>query len=117
MEPVFEGLFVQDEALVRQALRVRGLHVKGWPAWRVAESRRPDTEILQKAIIAARRAAPRDPLFRAIRGDMRSSKHEWGRHLLDSLASTRKGRETLDGHPMILRMVELLGTREGSSQR
>jgi hypothetical protein len=109
MEPVFETLLVQDEMLIRKALGVTGKNVPGWPIWDPIRSRRPDTELLQKAIVAAHRLRPAPAIFRKIHGDMRTAKDEWGHYLLSQLLEDPAGREMLLRQPVIRRMRELLG--------
>lgn len=112
MEPVFEGLLVQDENLVRRALGVRGRHVPGWPSpWSTVGVTRPDLRLLQPAIIAARKLRPAPRVLSQVRGDMRSAKHDWDDRILQVLMADASGRKLVLAHPLARRLCEMLAVR------
>ena len=110
MEPVFEGILTQDEQAVRRALGIEGRNVQGWPrhGWSDPQERRPDLNVLASAIRALRALRPSHPLFRQIRGDMRTHKAEWGEFLTRRLLDDDQARPALLGHPIARRLSELL---------
>jgi hypothetical protein len=110
MEPVFEGMLTQDEQAVRRALRIEGRNVRGWPrrGWGDPRERRPDLNVLAPAIQALRALQPRHPLFRQVRGDMRTHKAEWGELLTRKLLEDGQARSLLLEHPIARRLSELV---------
>jgi hypothetical protein len=113
MEPLFEGLLVQDEAAVKRALGVKK-EPKGWPrtGWSDATERRPDLNVLAPAITALRRHRPAPGVFRKVRGDMRTHKNEWGELLLRELLEDSHARSLVLSHPISRRLTELLTRRK-----
>lgn len=111
MEPLFEGLLVQDERAVKRALGVKK-EPKGWPrnGWSDANERHPDLKVLAPAITALRRVHPAPEVFRKIRGDMRTHKNEWGEFLLRELLADDQARPLLLSHPISKRLAELFGS-------
>jgi hypothetical protein len=110
MEPLFEGLLVQDEGAVKRALGVKGKEPKGWPkaGWSDPRERRPDLNVLAPAITALRRLRPAPEVFRRIRGDMRTHKGEWGELILRELLADEQARPMILSHPISRRLTELL---------
>ncbi|HSK81642.1 MAG TPA: hypothetical protein VLQ45_34625 [Thermoanaerobaculia bacterium] len=110
MEPMFEGLLVQDEAAVRRALGLRE-RPRGWPShgWADPVERRPDEAVLGPAIRALSRMRPQPTVLRAIRGDMRTNKDGWGEFLLRKLLEDNQARPVLLSHPLSRRLIELVG--------
>ena len=86
MEPVFESLLLTSEAGVRRALGVDGLHVPDWPTgWNPGGVTRPEIQLLQPAILAAKGVRPKRSKAHVVSGDMGTAKHSWARRLLDEL--------------------------------
>jgi hypothetical protein len=110
MEPVFEGMLVQDEQAVRRALGLERETVKGWPrqGWGDPQERRPDLKVLVPAIQALRALRPRRPVLRLVRGDMRTHKSDWGELLLRRLLEDDRARPLVLAHPIARRLSELL---------
>lgn len=110
MEPVFEGMLVQDEQAIRRALGIEGRSVRDWPrrGWGDPQERRPDLNVLAPAIRALRALRPGPSLLRQVRGDMRTHKAEWGELLMRRLLDDRQSRELLLNHPISRRLRELL---------
>ncbi len=106
MEPMFEGLLVQDEAAVKQALGLRG-KVPGWPrqGWGDAQERRPDEQLLAPAVNAARSQAPR--IIAGVRGDWDVNKDGWGEFLLRRLLDDSKACPQVLAHPLCQRLAEV----------
>lgn len=106
MDPIFEALLCVDEAGVRRALGLAGRKVRGWPAgWRKPGVRRPDEDLLQPAVAAARRE--RTEAARAVRGAWETSKNEWGEFLLRALLDDPRCAHRLLEHPICKRLAEL----------
>lgn len=110
MEPVFEGILVQDENAIKRALDLVGRSVRGWPrqGWGDSQERRPDLNVLAPAIRALRDLQPRRPILRQVRGDMRTHKAEWGELLLRRLLRDPQARPLILAHPIARRLSELL---------
>jgi hypothetical protein len=110
MEPVFEGLLVQNEGAVKRALGLKR-EPKGWPrtGWADPRERRPDLNVLAPAITAIQRLRPTVDVFRKIRGDMRTHKNEWGEFILRELLADDRARPLILSHPISKRLTELLG--------
>jgi hypothetical protein len=110
MEPVFEGILVQDERALRRALDLEGETVRGWPrqGWGDPQDRRPDLNLLTPAIQALRAHQPRRSVLRRIHGDMRTAKSEWAEYLLRKLLEDENGRTLVLNHPLSKRLAELL---------
>ena len=113
MEPVFEGILVQDEGAVRRALGIEGVSVKGWPrqGWGESSDPRPDLNVLAPAIRALRAMQPRRPILRTIHGDMKTHKSEWIELLLRRLLDDDRARPHVLGHPIARRLSQLLADR------
>lgn len=109
MEPVFEGLLVQDEAAVKRVLGLKG-EPKGWPrvGWADPQEMRPDSRVLAPAITSLRHLRPPPGVFRKIRGDLKSHKSEWGEFLLRELLNDDQARPLILSHPISERLTELL---------
>jgi len=109
MEPVFEGLLVQDEGAVKRALGVKR-EPKGWPptGWSDPRERRPDLNVLARAITALWQLRPAPEILRKVRGDMRTHKNEWGEFLLRELLADDRARPLVLSHPISRRLAELL---------
>lgn len=107
IESMFESILLVCEALLRSLLGGASKRIAGWPAWNL-DSRSPDREVLQPAILAARRAYPKLPIFRQIRGDMITAKNEWGRRFLQTLLDDTPCRQQLMATPPARRLRELL---------
>lgn len=112
MEPLFEGLLVQDERAIKRALGVKR-EPKDWPrdGWSDANERRPDLNVLAPAITVLRRVRPALEIFRKIRGDMKTHKNEWGEFLLRELLDDDQARSLILSHPISKRLSELLARR------
>jgi hypothetical protein len=113
MEPVFEGILVQDERAVRRALDIEGEAVRGWPrrGWGDPREQRPDLNVLAPAIRALRTLRPPLSILRHVRGDMRTHKAEWGGLLLQRLLADERSRLLVLEHPIARRLSELLVRR------
>lgn len=113
MEPMFEGLLVQNEAATWRALGNEGkTRPPRWTAikgWGDPKERQPDSKILAPAISALRAMPDKPDCAKQIRGDFRTRKDEWGEYLLKQLMADARGRELLEAHPVCLRLKELLG--------
>jgi hypothetical protein len=112
MEPMFEGLLVEDEGAVRRALGVKKKAPKGWPVsgWGDPQLRRPDAAILGPAIRSLFGVRPRPAVLRKIHGDMITHKNEWGELLLREMLADERARAVLLSHPIAVRLKELLST-------
>lgn len=112
MEPLFEGMLVQDEGAVKRALGVKK-EPKGWPkaGWSDLRERRPDLNVLAPAITSMRRLRPTPDILRKIRGDMRTHKNEWGEFLLRELLADNQARHLVLSHSISRRLAELLVRR------
>ena len=118
MEPVFEGLLVQNEDPVRRALDVRGRQVPGWPSpWSTAGVTRPDLRLLQPAIKAARKLRPVPRVLRQVWGDMRTAKHDWDARILKALMADARGRDLVLAHPLAKRLREMLAAPSNGRRR
>lgn len=106
MDPMFEILLTLCEPVIREALGVGGQRLKDWPRWDIPTSH-PDTAVIQRAVIAAGMARPRPPIFRRLRGDMRTAKHVWGAELLSAMSRDPECRARLLAHPIIVRLREI----------
>jgi len=109
MVPDFEGLLTVSEPAVRRALGVQGARVAGWPTrWTDPSVRRPEIELLQPAIRAARSLRPPPRRLPKIRGDMRTAKHEWGSYFVRKLFADGASRADVASHPIARRLREVL---------
>lgn len=113
MEPVFEGMLVQNERDVRRALNLTGERIRDWPqrGWGDPQERRPDQTILAPAIRALRALRPKRPVARAVPGDMKTHKAEWGELLLRRLLADPRARPLVLAHPIARRLSDLLADR------
>jgi hypothetical protein len=109
MDPVFESLLVQDEGGIKRALGI-DREPRGWPrrGWRDPQERRPDLNVLAPAIRSAMGIRPKLGVMRAIRGDMRTHKTQWGEFLLKSLLDDEQSRDRVLEHPILRRLAEVL---------
>lgn len=112
MEPLFEGLLVQDEGAVKRALGVKR-EPEEWPrtGWSDAKERRPDRKVLAPAITSLRSLRPAPEVLRKVRGDMKTHKNEWGEFLLRALLDDDQARPLVVSHPISRRLSELLVRR------
>jgi len=111
MEPMFEGLLVQDEQAVRRALGLEGERSpRGWPGtgWGNPGERRPDRTLLVPAIASLKRLRPRPDVTRRIPGDFRTNKDGWGEYLVRQLLGDTRARPAVLGHPICQRFGEWL---------
>jgi hypothetical protein len=108
MEPMFEGLLVQDEAAVRRVLGLKQIP-KGWPGhgWGEPSVRKPDQAVLAPAIQALFRMRPKPAVLRKIHGDMITHNHEWGELLLRELLADRRAKDLILSHPIAVRLKEI----------
>lgn len=108
MEPMFEDLLVQDEAVLKGALGIRAgdQMPRSWPRVGWGGAARPDSEVISPAIHSARKMRPNEPIFRAIRGDYRTAKNEWAEYLLRQALARSPG--LIGGHPISVRLAALL---------
>jgi hypothetical protein len=111
MEPVFEGILIQDERAVRRALDLEGETVRGWPrhGWGDPRQRRPDLKVLAPAVQSLRSLRSKRPRF--IHGDMKTHKSEWDEFLLRRLLADHRARPLVLAHPIAQRLSELLTQR------
>jgi hypothetical protein len=111
MEPMFESVLVQDEAVARRAFGIRGRNVPDWPSqgWGDLRERRPDENILAPAIRAISRVRPKLQAHRLIGGDLKTKKNEWGEYLLRRMLSDEHARLKVLEHPLSKRLAELVG--------
>ncbi|TVQ97374.1 MAG: hypothetical protein EA398_14610 [Deltaproteobacteria bacterium] len=111
MEPMFEGLLVQDEQAVRRALGLEGARAPGgWPGtgWGAPAARQPDSALLVPAIASLRRIRPRNEVAKRIVGDFRTNKDGWGEYILRQLLRDEQARPVVLGHPIYRRLREWL---------
>lgn len=110
MEPMFESLLIQDEAAVKRALGIQGRNVSGWPGrgWGDLQERRPDENVLAPAIRAVSRLRPKPQVCRAVGGDLKTRKDEWGELLLRRMLRDEQARSRILAHPIPRRLAELL---------
>lgn len=111
MEPMFEAVLLACEQGVRRALGVEGQRVPGWPRWSGAGG--IDRSVIQPAVRAAGALRPRSSVFRRIRGDFRTAKHEWAEYLLRELLDDEDCRERVVESPICRRLIEVLGRASG----
>lgn len=106
MEPMFEGLLVQDEPAIRRAFGIKGRHVRRWPTdgWGDPRQRHPDRQILVPAVAALRRLKPPPPVVRRVRGDMETNKIGWDLFLTRELLNDPRVRKTLLEHELCRRL-------------
>jgi len=108
MEPMFEGLLVQDAAAVRRVLGLRQTP-KTWPSrgWGDASERQPDLHVLAPAIESLLRHRPKPAVLRKIHGDMSDHKNEWGELLLRELLADQRAKALILSHPIAVRLKEI----------
>lgn len=107
MEPMFEAVLMACEEGLRRALGVGGRRVPGWPRWSVPGE--IDQRVIQPAVTAARAVRPTPRVFRRIRGDFRTAKHEWAEYLLRELFGDDGCREQVVQAPLCRRLTEVIG--------
>ncbi len=112
MEPMFEGLLVQDEAAVRAVLGVKKTIPSAWPrgTWGDPSEMRPDRALLKPAIVSLYRERPRPQVCRRVRGDFETNKDGWGEYILRGLLASPQAREAVVSHPICTRLEQWLGT-------
>jgi hypothetical protein len=110
MEPMFEGLLVQNEAAVRRVLKLKEVP-EGWPGrgWGEPSVRKPDREVLAPAIQSLFRLRPKPAVLRKIHGAMITHKHEWGEFLLRELLADPRAQALILAHPIAARLQEIAG--------
>ncbi|HWO26770.1 MAG TPA: hypothetical protein VNO30_48910 [Kofleriaceae bacterium] len=119
MEPEFERLLVESEKHIRMSLGVQNKHAPRWPNWDIDERGQGNTDLLQKAILSARRmkagskkskASPKSSasIVRQIRGDMITAKDEWGSFFLRAICDDEGGKQKLLSLPLARRLSDLL---------
>ena len=109
MEPMFEGLLVQDQRAVRRILGLMGqTSPRGWPAsgWGSPALRHPDSELLVPAIAALKRLRPRVDVTKVVPGDFRTNKDGWGEYFLRHLLDDDGARPQVLDHPICRRLHE-----------
>jgi hypothetical protein len=108
MEPMFEGLLVQDEAAVKRALGLTG-NTPAWPrqGWGDAHERRPDERLLKPAVLAAQSRKPQPRVIAGVRGSWITNKDGWGEFLLRRLLDDSKARPQVLAHPLCRRLAEV----------
>jgi hypothetical protein len=108
MEPMFEGLLVQDEAAVKRALGLKG-NVPAWPrhGWGDERERRPDERILKLAVQAAQSLEPMPRDIAGVRGSWITNKDGWGEFLLRRLLADPKARPRVIHHSLCRRLAEV----------
>jgi hypothetical protein len=79
MEPCFEGILLEDQSGLRDALGLKGKKVREWPKWDTRTAR-PDREVIAKAIACA---VPE--VRRMMRKPFLEDKHGWARFLFGKL--------------------------------
>ena len=107
MEPMFEILISLCEDVAIDIFKLRR-RPPGWPTDWPGRSACPDIEIIQKAILAARKTSPRPSVFGKIRGDIRNNKHEWGELMLREILTSPKCLARVQSHALSGRLIELL---------
>lgn len=106
MDPMFEGLLVQDEAAAKRALGLKG-NVPAWPStgWALPQERRPDSNVLAPAVLAAQSA--KSKAIVGVRGSWRTNKDGFGEFLLRQLLADEGARPKLLAHPLSKRLAEI----------
>lgn len=106
MDPMFEGLLVQDEAAAKWALGLKG-NVSAWPSsgWADPRERHPDSNILAPAVLAAQSA--KSKVLVGVRGAWRMNKDGFGEFLLRRLLADDVARPKLLAHPLSKRLAEI----------
>jgi hypothetical protein len=112
LENVFESVFDAHEDAIRVALGVAGRNTPGWPHWQQG-LQRPDNQLLQPAILAARALRPRPAVCRQIRGDMRTNKNAWGARFLRTILNLPASQATFREHRSVKRLETLLHRDRG----
>jgi hypothetical protein len=108
MEPMFEGLLVQDEAAIKRALGLAG-NIPGWPrqGWGDTKELRPDQRLLQPAVLAARSMKPQPKAIAGVRGSWITNKDGWGELLLQRLLLDTEASPRVLAHPLCRRLAEI----------
>jgi hypothetical protein len=109
MEPMFEGLLVQDEAAVKRALGLSG-NITRWPrqGWGDAQEREPGERLLKPAVLAALAVAPRPRLIQGVRPTAWDrNKDGWGEFLVRRLLADKAARPQVLAHPLCRRLAEV----------
>ncbi len=106
MDPMFEGLLVQDEAAAKRALGLKG-SIPAWPSsgWAQPQERRPDTNILAPAVLAAQ--SVKSKTIVGVRGSWRTNKDGFGEFLLRQLLADEGARPKLLAHSLCRRLAEI----------
>lgn len=110
MEPMFEGLLVQDEAALKRALGVQGKPLTRWPPakrWKNRGRHDPDRKLIGPAVSAARNVKPQPRKLRPVRGSWLTNKDGWGEFLLRELLADEQARPTVLAHPLCRRLAEV----------
>lgn len=110
MDPMFEGVLVQDEKALRRALNLDGSKLpKGWPksGWS-PPTRRPDAELLGPAVRSLVDSRPKPKVVKQVGGDFVLNKDGWGEYLLRRLLDDSSARSQVLGHPLYQRLAEWL---------
>jgi hypothetical protein len=98
MEPMFEGLFLEDQAGFREVLGLRGKRVRDWPHWDTRTAR-PDRQVLGKAVACADAE-----IRRFMRKPFDQDKHGWAHFLLEKLPDN----SPVWGHDIVARLRTVL---------
>lgn len=106
MVPMFESLLTVREKTVRNILGVQESRKIGWPRWRPSEQH-PD-DLIDKSLKAARKIKPSPLAITRVAGGMDNAKNEWGEFLLRNMIASVDCRPKLQGHPISIRLRELL---------
>lgn len=114
MEPMFEAILTACEAGVRRALGVEGRGIRDWPPW--SDHGEIDRRVIQPALSAARAVRPTPAVFRQIRGDFRTAKHEWAEYLLRELFADERCRDQLVRTSFCQRLIEVIGAKGSESE-
>jgi len=109
MEPMFEGMLVQDERCIRRALGVDGRRLNRWPnrGWGDPRERQPDRRLLDPAIRAIRSAQPRPRVAAQMVGDFVTHKDDWNELLLRRTLADPDCRAIVLSHKILRRLREI----------
>ncbi len=110
MDPMYEGMLLQNERRVLQALEL-DRRPPAWPTrgWGSATVRQLDVELLTPMIdaLCSGPRSQRSKVAKAIRADARN-KDPWLEYLLRRLLEDPEARELVLGHPICRRLAECL---------
>ena len=116
IDPMVEGLILQDEGAVRRALGLSAARGATWPTQGWGLSRRPDTELLKPVLQSMAALSPRPEVCKQIQPEYQTRKAEWGEYLLRQQLADSAAKAGIVQHPVSLRLAARLPSATGSQQ-